>query len=185
MAIHLAAVLEEHRQRRDLVSLRRDKIDDQAIQGYVLAVSDELVALQFVYDFRLDGLRILRVRDVTGVACTSVDRFQRELLVREGLEKAIPFGRTFALRDWRPLISQLAREFPLMILECEALDEPDFVIGRARSITETSVEFDHFSGVASWEAKPAMLALADLTSCQVETNYINVYRRHFERLARS
>ena len=185
MAIDLATVLEEHRQRRDLVSLRRDEIDDHRIQGYVLGVSDELVALQFVDDFRLDGLRILRVRDITGVACTSVDHFQRELLVREGLEKAVPFGRTFALRDWRPLINQLALEFPLMILECEAVDEPDFVIGKARSFSETSVEFDYFSGVASWDAEPAKLALADLTSCQVDSNYINVYRRHFERLARS
>src|ERR1700749_2712454 len=170
MAIDLVAVLEEHRQRRDLVSLRRDRIDDHGIQGYVLGVSDELVALQYVDDLRLDGLRILRVRDVTGVACTSVDRFQRELLAREGLEKAVPFGRTFALRDWRPLVSQLAREFPLMILECEAVDAPDFVIGKARSITDTSVEFDWFSGVASWEATPAKLALVDLTSCQVDTN---------------
>ena len=185
MVADLTARLDEHRQRRDLVSLRRDEIDDHGIQGYVLAVSDELVALQFVDDFRLDGLRILRVRDITGVACTSVDRFQKELLVREGLERSVPFDRTFALRDWRPLIGQLTREYPLMILECEAVDEPDFVIGKARSITETSVEFDWFSGVATWEATPAKLALADLTSCQVDSNYINVYRRHFERLERS
>jgi hypothetical protein len=185
MATNLIDSLAEHSLRRDLVSISRDEIDDKSIQGYVLALSAELVVVQFVYDFHLDGLKVLRIADITAVDCSTTDRFHKELLAREGLEQAVPFDKAFDANDWRSIIGQLARDFPLMILECESLNEKDFAIGRVNTLSETTVDFEYFSGVADWNADLTEFDLSDVTSCQVDTNYINVYRRHFERLALS
>jgi len=178
-------LLARHIGARDLVSIRRDDIDDAAIQGYVLGLSQELVALQYVYDFHLDGLLFLRTGDITDVNCSRTDRFQRELLSREGLERDIPFEKPFDLANWHALVGQLAREFPLMVVECEALDDPDFVIGRVHALHESAVEFEHFSGAASWSRELADIELRDITACRANSNYVNFYRRHFERLALS
>jgi hypothetical protein len=173
----------QYQKRRDLVSVRRNEIDDNAIQGFVLASSEELVVLQYVYDFNLDGLMVLRIDDITEVRCSATDKFQKSLLEQEGLIATVSFGSDFALSNWRSVISQLSKEYALMILECEAGDEKDFVIGRILTTTTTGAQVRYFSGAANWVRKPVELKFKDITSCQVGTNYLNVYQRHFERHA--
>ena len=173
----------QHQQKRDLVSVHRGEIDDYAIQGFILASSKQLVVLQYVYDFNLDGLMVIRTADITEVRCSATNMFQKELLEREGLIQRVPFGATFNLHDWRSVISELSKENSLMILECEKMEENIFVIGRVLETTTAEVEIQHFSGTARWERNPAILSFNDLTCCQVGTNYVNVYQRHFERHA--
>ena len=175
--------LAQHQQQRNLVSIYRSGIDALSVEAFVLGVSDELVLLQYVYDFHLDGLMILRIADLTAVECSETCKFQRELLVQEGLMQQVPFDTVFDLRNWHTLLPQLAATYSLMILECEKLEEPDFVIGRVDQVTPEEVDFDYFSGTGSWGESLTTLALADITSCQVETNYIKAYQRHFERTA--
>jgi hypothetical protein len=173
----------KHQKQRDLVSIRREKIDENAIQGFILDSSEELLALQYVYDFNLDGLMFLRVEDITEMKSSTTNKFQKELLEKEGLLKKVPFGATFDLNHWRSLIAQLSDENEFMILEREALEEPDLFIGVILKATKTGVQGRYFSGAANWSESPEKLRFEDITSCQVGTNYINVYQRYFQRLA--
>jgi hypothetical protein len=175
--------LATHQDQRSLISLRRDEIDDHAIEGFVIGASDELVLLQYVYDFHLDGLMVLAVSDITEVRCTATNRFQRNLLESEGLVERVPFGLSIDLQNWRSAIANLASRYPLLILECERQDEPDFVIGRVMDAAPNEVRFECFSGAANWDKKPVKLSYKDITSCQAGSNYANVYQRHFERKA--
>jgi hypothetical protein len=174
---HLAS----HRKERNLLDISRRRIDPNRIQGFVLGHSRKLVALQYVADLELDGLMILRVADITTVRCRQTDKFQKSLLQQEGLLDQVPFESEFDLGDWRSVISQLANEHTLMILECEARKEKDFVIGRVLKRTADEVHVHCFSGAANWDAEPTRLKFSDITSCQVANNYLNVYQRYFER----
>jgi hypothetical protein len=86
---------------RELVSIRRDDINANSIQGFILGFSDELVLIQYVYDFRLDGLMVLRAADITEVTCNATDELQKKLLIAEGLFQQVPFESSFDLRDWK------------------------------------------------------------------------------------
>lgn len=170
-----------HQNQRSLISLRRDRIDDNTIQGFVIGASDDLVLLQYVYDFRLDGLMVLAVADITEVRCTATDRFQQTLLEADGLLAQVPFGLPIDLQDWSSAIADLANRYPLLILECERLEEPDFAIGRVLKVAHDEVRLECFSGAANWDEGLVSLKYEDITSCQAGTNYTNVYQRHFER----
>ncbi|MDM0038953.1 hypothetical protein QTH89_21145 [Variovorax sp. J22G21] len=176
--------LAQHQKNRDLVSISRDEIDTNSIQGFVLASSDELVVLQYVYDFNLDGLMVLRVADISEVQASATDRFQKELLAHEGLEEKVPFASTFDLLNWRALISQLAKQNALVTLECETSDMKELVIGRVQKTAASWVEVQQFTGAANWVDTPIRLDYENISCCQVGTNYVNVYQRHFERTAR-
>lgn len=175
--------LATHQNQRSLISLRRDRIDDNTIQGFIIGASDELVLLQYVCDFRLDGLMVLAVSDVTEVRCTATDRFQRTLLAADGLVEQVPFGLAINLQDWRSAIGDLASRYPLLILECERLEEPDFAIGRVLKLARDEVRLAWFSGAANWGDESVRFRYKDITSCQVDTNYTNVYQRYFDRNA--
>jgi len=172
-----------HQDQRSLISLRRAGIDDNIIQGFVICASDELVLLQYVYDFRLDGVMVLAVPDITEVRCTATDMFQRTLLEAEGLIEQVPFGMSVNLQNWRSAVDDLANRYPLLILECERQEEPDFVIGRVKEVAQDEVRLEYFSGAANWDEELVRLKYEEITSCQAGTHYTNIYQRHFERNA--
>lgn len=166
---------------RKLVSIRRDGIDPNSIQGFILACSDELLLIQYVYDFRLDGLMVLRRADVTDIRSTATGEFQKGLLIAEQLLQQVPFASDFDLRDWRSILTQFSRQYKLVLLEDERPEVGLLLIGEIEKITRSSVCLRYFSGAGNWDDKPTKLAFNCITSCQVDTNYLNVYQRHFER----
>ena len=173
----------KHRKQQDLVSIRRGEIDSNFIQAFILDSSEELVALQYVYDFNLDGLMFLRIQDITEVKNSTTDKFQKGLLEKEGLLRQVQFGAAFELSNWASLIPQLAKEYELMILERELIEDGDLFIGTVLKVTKTEVQGRYFSGAAKWAETPEKLKCKDITSCQVGTNYVNVYQRHFRQRA--
>ncbi len=165
-------------QERNLVSIYRDEIDNQSIEGYILGLSPELVVLQYVHDFRLDGLRVLRVQDITEVDQSDSCEFQQALMRKEGLEALVPFDVAFSTHNWQQVIGQFSQDHPILIFECEAAEENNFVIGRLLAMDSTTVTVLQFSGAGVWDDDPTTLAFSDITSCQVGSNYLNVYARH-------
>lgn len=170
-------------QNRKLVSIRRDEIDDRAIQGFILGFSDDLLLVQYVYDFTLDGLLVLRTGDITDIKCTATDEFQTGLLVAEQLYEQVLFEESFALHDWKAILTQFSQQYKFMIVEDERPATGIFLIGEIEKITNTNVWLRHFSGVGHWDEKPTKLACQNITSCQVGTSYIRMYERHLERTA--
>lgn len=166
---------------RTLVSIHRKEIDANKIQGFVLASSEEFLVIQYVYDFHLDGLMVLSQSTISEVRTTKTDKFQTTLLKREGLLERVPFEMTFDLQDWRSIIKQLARVYPLIILESERGSDPDFLIGRLVKTTSAAAYVKYFTGIGRWLEEPVRIKYSDITSCQVGSNYLNVYQRHFEK----
>lgn len=70
---------------RALISILRNNIDPNSIQGFILASSEQLVVLQYVYDFHLDGLMVLSKAEITEIRSTPTDKFQQKLLANDDL----------------------------------------------------------------------------------------------------
>jgi hypothetical protein len=172
-----------HQRQRHLVSIRRSEIDDYGVQGYILGVSKQLLAVQYVYDFNLDGLLLLSRSDITEVRRTKTDVFQQSLLLADGIERLVPFDVQFNLSNWRSVLQQLAPVCPVLIFESERAKEPLFEIGRLVEVTSSQVEVHGFSGTARWAKETTSIPFSELTCVQANTNYINTYQRYFTRSA--
>ena len=131
---------------RSLVSVRRQDVDEYGIQGFVVGVSETLLAPEYVYDFQTDGLLVLRRSDVTEVRCTATDEFQERLLKKEGMRPGLQGTMPLNLDGWRPLIDQLAEQYQYKILERELGPPPNLAIGQPVKTTAAQVEFRTFSG---------------------------------------
>lgn len=169
------------RNERSLVFLRRDDFDENAVQGFILGTTDNLILLQYVYDFNLDGLMLLRTEDVTEIGRSKTEQFQQSLLETEGVLSDVRFEYPIDLTNWQTAISDLRSSYPLMILECELMEEPEFAIGEVLKIEGDVVAIRTFTGEANWSPDAILLPCKDLTSCKVNTNYANFYQRYFER----
>ena len=166
---------------RNLISLRRSKVDGNGIQGFLVGLSDELLALEYVYDFQVDGLMILRRSDVTETRRTGTDEFQEELLKREGIRAGTQRPAPLELDSWKSAVQQLAAHYPLLILERELGPSPEFFIGRVTGTSAAQLEFQTFTGTGRWAKAPERLKYKQITSMQANTRYVNFYQRHFDR----
>jgi hypothetical protein len=166
---------------RKFVSILRDELDSSSIDGFVLGYSDDLLLIQNVYDFRLDGLKVIRIADITAIESGATREFQKKLLVTEGLFQQIDFESPHDLRDWSDILTQFSLSRSLVILENEQQDDSIFLIGKIQKIGESGVSLRSFSGVGEWDEYPTLLPFSIITACSVDTNYSNVYQRHFER----
>jgi hypothetical protein len=169
--------------KRSLVSVRRQDVDDYGIQGFIVGLSETFIALEYVNDFQIDGLLVLRCTDITEVRRTGTHEFQESILKQEGNRPGRQKPMPLRLEAWRPLIEQLSGHYPLMILERELGPAPAFAIGRPTRATAAQVEFQTFSGTGKWSPKSERLKYSHLTSLQVNTRYLGAYQRHFERSA--
>jgi hypothetical protein len=167
--------------KRSLVSVRRRDVDDYGIQGFVVGLSETLLALEYVYDFQIDGLMILRRADVTEVRRTGTDEFQEALLNKEGIRPGTQTPAPLEMDGWRSVIDQLSKHYEYMILERELGPEPEFAIGRVVRATAAQVELQTFSGTGRWYPKTERLKYSRLTCVQVNTRYLGFYQRHFQR----
>jgi hypothetical protein len=173
--------LPTHLKSRNLVTVARRKIDDRSIQGFVVGRSSALLALEYVYDFQIDGLMVLRLADVSSVDRTETDKFQQKLLAREGIRPGEQVPRKIELDEWKAAIEQLSPHYPIMILERELGPAPEFAIGRPIKTGAAEVEFLTFSGIGRWAAKPEKWKYSQITSLQVNNRYANFYQRYFEQ----
>src|SRR5687767_3899356 len=117
-----AAEFKEFRKHRELVSIGRASVDAYSLQAFILDFSDDLVLVQWVKDFRLDGFLVMRCRDITRCEVTATDRFQRDLLEKEGVLNQVDFHFRAPLSSFESFLAWLPSG-EIVILEDEFSDE--------------------------------------------------------------
>jgi len=165
--------------KRLLVCIRREEIDTRAIQAFLLGFSDNLLLIQYIYDFHVDGQLILRRDDITAITSDATDGFQRKLLKNNNLFQHIDFEFNATLTSFPALLNSQPPN-AIVILENERLDDSDFWMGRYVDSTDETIRLHEFSGAGNWEDSLSSIAAAEVTCCQLNTNYTNVYARYFK-----
>ena len=173
--------IREHIQSRALVSICRARIDQLSIQGFVLACSEALVLLQYVYDFHLDGFMLLRRKDITELKAGKTNRFQQQLLKTEGLLDQVGFDFRAPIESYDSFLAALSPD-EMAIVEDEMAEPQQFLIGTVSHVDGDAATINHFTGVGRLVEPKETISLARITSCQIRTNYIQIYQRHFERV---
>lgn len=164
-----------------LASIRREKVDSNKIQGFVLDESDKLLLLRYVYDFNLDGILVLSKEEITELKSTDTDKFQTDMLREEGVLDKVETDIKYDLMNWKAFIESAVKRHEFFIFEEEKADPAEFTIGKIMGISEDSFEMKYFTGVARWLDEIETLYYSGLTSCQIGTSYLNHYERYFKR----
>ena len=121
--------LQELRASKRLLAVLRESIDDKKIQARLIDFSAELLLLEYVHDFRLDGLMLLRRQDVSEIQTRATDDFHQQLLETDGVLSKLPDApypiasyRDFLAAMQRPFFKQAHRVGALAITVCARID---------------------------------------------------------------
>lgn len=174
-------ILSKLKTERTLISIKRNKIDDLSIHGFLLDYSEELILIAYEYDFILDGLMVLRCSDITEIKTNKTDLLQTEILKEEGLYSKVDFDIACELKGWGGVLSTLGKRHRFVSIEDENNECPLFYIGEIVKIGNDSVSIMEFSGAANWDEDASEIYYEDISCMQFGNNYTNMYERYFER----
>ena len=161
----LATALAENQ----LVVLYRKAIDENRLDGYVVALSDTWVLLQPVDGNRLvlDGYKAVRLSDISHwkIDESFVDEYLRLRGIRS---KNLP---EIDVRGLGSLLDFVSKNFPLFMIECERIEPGIGFIGVIEKLTKRNLWLKKFSSEAKW-IDTEKFKLKDITIVNFGDGYV-------------
>ena len=167
-------------QEKRLVSLHRDMCCEYSIQAFILSCSDTLVFVQEIDDFFLDGFYLFRRQDITQIEVSETNDFHKHLLTEAGTFDQIPFQLDRPYHTYEEFFASIPED-ELVAVEDELADEPDYLLGTVRYYDEERLVMRYLSTTAQWYDEPSEMAMEDITSVQIHTNYLKTYASHLRQ----
>ena len=146
------------------IKIRRSRLGAEDLNVIPLAIGYNLVLLQDLHDFELDGYVIIRIKDITSINITKSQIFSRFILKEEGILNLIKKPSINSLDNWGEVLTELSSLGNNIIVECESVDISKFFVGKIKSITKKSLFLLHFNGAGEWDEEPTEILFKDITS---------------------
>lgn len=172
--------IEKCLENKNCVTVYRELIDAYSIRGYLLDAGRELVLMQSVYDFSLDGFRLLRRRDITDIVYDAAEQFLEYIQVQEGIANAVGCPYALALDDWKDAFESWRTQQRNLIIEVESHDDDmeRMMIGRIVDVTTDAVILHGFDATGQWDEKPTRMSCRDITTVSLDTRYCNILSKY-------
>lgn len=171
--IHLA-IDQDH-----LIRVYRDELAAWYETLYPIACSDTLLIGHSENDFLFNGLRVLRLEDITWADTRDNDGAYEQILRAEGLLDGLQ-DPGLDVSGWQPLFQGLLQRPELVIIEHEDPDEDleEFHIGKVCKVAQRAVYIQYFDSFGQWEQTLRRIPYGDITSVTLESRYTQVFGRH-------
>lgn len=176
----LVAGIKFHIEEELLLSIKRDRIDNERIFGFPVYVNDEICVMTNVFDFRDEGIVIFRTGDITDAYSKKSDWFYEHICICEGLRDRKLAGMSFrGAKNMKEALLTVDCSHQFVILQCEhQMDEYSFSIGKLIEIKEAHVLFAHFDGEGVWEEKYREIPISEITQIGLDSTYARMYYKY-------
>ena len=156
------------------------------LNGFPVAVGEELLLLQETWDFYLIGYKVVPLSNVDSVRCGAYERTFRNIFAAEGLLDRVGVTRPVPLDDLPSLFRALASPGRYVAIEYKPRELDDgediFLLGEIAGVNAQAVSLRHFDADAVWEPEPATIKHENVLAVAFDSDYINVWTRYMARL---
>lgn len=160
------------------VKIIRSRISEDALYSIPLGLGKDLVLLQGLDEFVLDGYFIIRLKDITSVEISKSQVFTLHILKEEGILNQIKKPALSSLDHWRDVLEELSAIGNNIIVKCESLEYSEFYIGAIIAIDKKSLYLLYFDGAGKWDEEPTEISLRDITSIQIDSRYSTIMSKY-------
>jgi hypothetical protein len=167
---------------RRYVGITRDIPDTDRIWGIVLALSRNLVLVQNVTDFHLDGYSIIRRCDISKVIYRKDEKCYEKILKKEGLFNKVGLQEKILLNNWLTVFHSLKRIGRNVIVEGECPDIDEYCIGRIIRVNKKHVKMQYFDSTGKWTKGFWHAPYDEITIVQFESEYVKVFSKYLRPL---
>ena len=152
------------------VQLMLDGLDEE-LYGYIVDFNKDLILLNEVDDFRLNGYSILHTKDIIGLRSNEMERFSERVMRDKGIHAQRVEGLNIA--SWYDVFSFFHHTQEVVIVESND-DEEAFLVGRVLQTLKTNAELQYINAIAEIE-EPAHVVYKLIHMVNFRQEYTNVY----------
>lgn len=154
-----------------LVEVRRDRLDPSSWFGFIVAESEDLLAIHQVSDrYSLDGYRVFRRRDVTSIehAVERSDLIRRALRLKEQSPTALV---DFDFSSMRAAMRSAQAAYGVLVISREELNPEEVEVGTIRMNSDDTYVLRWLSVDAQWDNDDRPFRYGDVTMVEFGTEY--------------
>ncbi|MCA9718791.1 MAG: hypothetical protein H6713_38505 [Myxococcales bacterium] len=142
--------------------------------GFVLDVSDDLVYLRILADFRFDDFAVLRLADIEEVRSGPNERFFERVLRAEGRLDALAPAPPLELRSFTMVLAGLLELDPYV-----TIDEVDgFHVGRLERVEDEAIHLRFIQVKGTVEPAPRVIAIDSIYVVTSGGDYLAMFRKY-------
>jgi hypothetical protein len=173
-------MIKRHVDKKDFVKIKRTVTEGSAdISGFILLMSKDFLMIQMEEEFYLNGYGIIRKDHFDALRCNQNDKALKRMLKAEGIiDSDYGIKNKIRLTDWRTIFNDLKKYDYHVIVECEDLKDPLFLIGPIKKINKDSVQIQYYSPTGLLDKKPTTVKYTDITLVKFDNRYINVLKKY-------
>jgi hypothetical protein len=164
-------------ERGTLIQMARDSDAHSFWEGFPLVVSNNLVLMRTVLDFRADGFSVMRLTDIHEVRENESQVFLLHVLRSEGRLENLAPPKPILLRSWRTVLESVKAHYRTAIIECEHSDD-GFLLGELSETDEEETSLYYIFGDGTREAGLTNVAHDEITLVRFGEDYINLLGRY-------
>lgn len=160
-----------------LCAINRDMIDELSMYCFPIAMSDRLVLAVNVYDFNIDGYKIVRTEDISEVFCDEAEDFNEMIIRKEGiLDNFKP--EKIDIQNLKNVFNHFLETKQNIIVQCEGYNESLFYVGSVAKIGKGEIFLKTFDGIGIIDEKEARIPLNKITCVSYGSRYINIISKY-------
>jgi len=173
-------MIQNHIDKKDYVKVVRKVTEGDAdIEGFLLQMTREFLLIQKEEEFYLNGYGIFRKDHFESLRCNKFDKTLKRILKAEGiLDSSFGIDKKINLRSWETIFKDLKEFYQHVIVECEDLEKPLFVIGPIKRVNKDSVGIQYYDATGLLDKKVTTIKYKDITLVKFDDRYIKVFRKY-------
>lgn len=146
--------------------------------GFPIERTADFVMVRTLDDFRLDGFAVLRLGDVVAARSGDPERFFERVLRSEGLLERMPSPGPIRLDNWVNIVEDVGARHKNAIVECEALDQPEFYLGELVDVDHDALRLLYIHVNGTKEVEPTRVPLDDVTLVRFCERYLELFAKY-------
>lgn len=153
------------------VTIEREEIDDEPITAIPIMRSQQLLLIHYLYDFYIDGYKVLCISDVTKIERGEIEEFHDEILLKEGMLNLLHTPKV-SISSWKDFFNSMMEENRLIDISLEKVEYgKTFFVGKVRAAKENFLELQEMDGLSNYKSEIAKLFYKDITLVSFGNRY--------------
>lgn len=164
-------ILNEFVKERRQVHIEREDIDDEAVTAIPLKVGNQLALVQYLYDFSMDGYKVLCLEDFTEIKRGRIEEFHDRIFREEGMLDAVCVPEV-SIDSWMSFFASMCEQNRMLDISLERLrSEETFFVGKVKLVQGDSLELWEIDALGNYESEPATIYYKDITMVSFGNRY--------------
>ena len=167
--------LKEYIISKSLIDIHRN-IGFSPITCVPLAIGKEILLIQCLKDFHLEGYQVIRIKDISKFDRRDTTKFVENILKKEGIYEHIKMPNIKMQDTIINMLREIQKKGVNFILDCDEIDDGIMYMGKIMKISDRLL-FKTIDTLGRWDEDLLEVNYDDITSMRYE-EYNIIYSKH-------